>query len=67
MVHHLNCTYCKHRISYKYNKSSGEIERCTLTNALIPHPDKNNRYCEQYQQRNCDCEKCNSKTTDVSH
>ena len=66
MVHHNNCTYCKHRVVYKAKKSGGELEKCGLTWLTIKHPlARGLRYCDKYQQKNCDCEQCNLNITVV--
>ncbi len=68
VIHHNDCTWCQHRIVYKRVKSSGEIERCGLTNALIKGPyERGRRLCDNYQQKECECEQCNTKITNVAY
>jgi hypothetical protein len=68
IIHHNDCTWCNHRVVYKSNKSSGELEKCKLTWNDIKNPqDRGRRYCEHYQQKNCDCEKCNTDIPVVTY
>ena len=66
IIHHNDCTWCKHRKTYKKAiERRYELELCGLDNHKISAPFKGVRFCEQYQQVNCPCEKCNSTITSV--
>lgn len=60
IIHHNDCTWCKHRIVLKPNKNKkgGELERCQFDNWMIPAPREGSRYCALYQQENCPCPSC---------
>lgn len=59
VLHHKDCTYCIFRKVYKDRKGH-ELEFCKITNMSIPGPhDREPRYCEDYKQEDCPCEKCN--------
>ena len=63
VIHHNNCTWCKHRFVWKDGpkRRQREHERCSLTGDNLPEPFKPEtiRYCDNYQQVNCQCEACN--------
>jgi hypothetical protein len=72
LIHHNNCTWCKHRrgIQVGARRKKRELERCALTGADIPPPfmavypnsqGVPDRYCERYQQIGCPCERCMSE------
>ena len=63
IVHHNDCTWCKHRQVFKKAiEGKYELELCGLTQKKIPAPPAI-RLCEHYQQIDCSCESCN---TDIS-
>lgn len=36
-----------------------EFELCEISGQQIPAPFRGDRYCDQFQQSGCECEKCN--------
>lgn len=62
VVHHDNCTYCvfRHRIDLSTKSKKKEKEKCSLHKrpTISPHHETKSRYCEEYLQVNCECEKC---------
>ena len=56
IVHHNDCTYCKLR---QVIEGKPEIEYCGVTGSEIPAPRQGERYCEHYQQKSCECARCN--------
>ena len=62
VLHHNNCTYCKHRFDVKARRKGRRTmvthEICRLTNLDIPEPETGLRLCESYQQKGCECDAC---------
>jgi hypothetical protein len=65
MIHHNNCTYCKHRYVHLYKKKGrrkeSEFEACLVHGYEVPKPMEENRYCYDYQQVNCSCDSCQAE------
>ena len=60
LIHHQLCEYCKHREVFKKAlEGKYELERCKLTGKTLPRPFQGPRWCDRYQQINCNCEQCN--------
>ena len=60
VVHHNDCTYCRHRIRVPRTKQKGavEVELCGLTRQKLALPGTVQRFCEGYQQIDCECDQC---------
>ncbi len=63
VVHHNDCTYCRHRREVPaWGKKKRMAERCGLTGWDIPPPfqshDIGPRFCKSYQQAGCECDQC---------
>ena len=59
IIHHNDCTWCKHRIVYpKGLLAKYEVEKCAVTGKHCAHPKTDLRYCDCYQQKGCECENC---------
>jgi hypothetical protein len=64
IIHLVNCTYCKHRVSVKKGiEGKYELELCGLSRRKIPSPSEPGRYCDYFQKTNCPCVKCNEIIT----
>ncbi len=59
-IHHNDCTWCQHRnkIAMKNGRKWDEMERCGKTGQPIPTISIGGRFCDHYQQLNCDCPLC---------
>jgi len=69
IIHHNDCTWCKHRIVYSrgtVNKKR-EVEKCAITGKYLTWPNRNDRYCEYYQQTDCECDNCKNQNTTVQN
>jgi hypothetical protein len=64
LIHHNDCRWCKHRYVYKGKKKGArkahDVPKCMIHNHIIPVPGAGERYCELYQQLDCDCDACNN-------
>lgn len=64
VVHHNDCTYCRHRQNVPVGKKRKRIiyqERCALTGEKIAPPLTIERFCTSYQQIGCECDKCHGE------
>jgi hypothetical protein len=69
LIHHNDCSWCRHRWETTGKKPKGgrkprTEEFCRLSDLRIPKPNsEGRRWCPQYQQENCPCADCTISQT----